>query len=138
MIFERPWGYYRVLHEDEGVKVKELTINPGCSISMQRHFKRSEHWHIVDGFATVEYQKNPKWKNVIAIVLKKYDSIDIAERTWHRVHNNDTQPLKIVEIQYGTECVESDIERDNDRFSRHQSSTPTDPYEVLSDDSAGC
>lgn len=32
---ERLWGYYRVLHEDEGVKVKELTINPGCSISMQ-------------------------------------------------------------------------------------------------------
>ena len=138
MKVERPWGYYRVLHEDEGVKVKELTINPGCAISMQKHNMRNEHWQIVSGVATVEYQREPSWKIVIHKVMQKHDCIDIKKGTWHRVHNYDTQPLKLVEIQYGIECVESDIERDNDRFSRHQSSTPTNPYEILSDDSAGC
>lgn len=113
---ERPWGYYRVLHEDEGVKVKELTINPGCAISMQRHFKRSEHWHIVEGVATIEYQRSPAWKTILPKVLQKQDSINIAKETWHRVYNYGTQPLKIVEIQYGEECVESDIERDNEKF----------------------
>jgi len=134
---ERPWGYYRVLHEDEGVKVKELTINPGCSISMQRHFKRNEHWHIVEGTATVEYQGSPSWNIVLPKVLKKNDSIDIQQETWHRVYNNDTQPLKIVEIQYGDECVESDIERNNERFN-NQSSASTDSYEFEPDNSAGC
>jgi D-beta-D-heptose 7-phosphate kinase/D-beta-D-heptose 1-phosphate adenosyltransferase len=31
----RQWGYYRVLHEVPGMKVKELTVNPGKSLSMQ-------------------------------------------------------------------------------------------------------
>ena len=135
---ERPWGYYRVLHEDEGVKVKELTINPGCSISMQKHNMRSEHWHIVDGVATVEYQRSPNWKTVLPKVLQKHDTIDIERGTWHRVHNYDTQPLKLVEIQYGDECVESDIERDNERFSNGKSSAPTNPYEDESGNLPGC
>ena len=33
---ERPWGYYRVLHElGKEVKVKELTVEPGKMLSMQ-------------------------------------------------------------------------------------------------------
>ncbi len=31
----RPWGYYRVLYETPTCKVKELTVNPGLSLSMQ-------------------------------------------------------------------------------------------------------
>ena len=38
---ERPWGYYRVLHEVPGMKVKELTVEPGQSLSMQRHDLRA-------------------------------------------------------------------------------------------------
>jgi D-beta-D-heptose 7-phosphate kinase/D-beta-D-heptose 1-phosphate adenosyltransferase len=38
----RPWGYYRILHDVQGCKVKELTVEPGQSLSMQRHFKRHE------------------------------------------------------------------------------------------------
>lgn len=133
---ERPWGYYRVLHEDEGVKVKELTINSGCSISMQRHFKRSEHWHIVEGTATVEHQRHPSWNIVLPRVLQKNDSIDIQSETWHRVYNESTEPLKIVEIQYGEECVESDIERDNNRFSNNTSAV-SESYKEMGD-TQGC
>jgi D-beta-D-heptose 7-phosphate kinase/D-beta-D-heptose 1-phosphate adenosyltransferase len=49
----RPWGYYRVLHETLGMKVKELTVNPGQSLSMQRHWLRSEYWIVNDGAAVV-------------------------------------------------------------------------------------
>ena len=38
---DRPWGYYKVLYEGEGYKVKELVINPHSSLSMQRHEHRS-------------------------------------------------------------------------------------------------
>lgn len=133
---ERPWGYYCVLHEDKGVKVKELTINPGCSISMQRHFKRSEHWHIVEGTATVEFQRNASWNIVLPKVLQKNDSIDIEQETWHRVYNASSEPLKIVEIQYGEECVESDIERDNNRFSNNTSAV-SESYKEMGD-TQGC
>lgn len=123
---ERPWGYYRVLHEDEGVKVKELTINPGCAISMQKHQMRHEHWHIVDGIATVEYQRSPAWTTLLSKQLTKNETIDIVKGTWHRVHNESTEPLKIVEIQYGEKCDESDIERDDEHFSS-STSAPTQP-----------
>ena len=51
---ERPWGYYRVLHEVEGTKVKELTVEPGESLSMQRHKNRAEYWLVTDGQAVVK------------------------------------------------------------------------------------
>ena len=38
---ERPWGYYRVLHEVSGMKVKELTVEPKQQLSMQRHNLRA-------------------------------------------------------------------------------------------------
>jgi D-beta-D-heptose 7-phosphate kinase/D-beta-D-heptose 1-phosphate adenosyltransferase len=39
----RPWGYYRVLYETPNTKVKELTVNPGHSLSMQKHEYRNEY-----------------------------------------------------------------------------------------------
>jgi hypothetical protein len=51
---ERVWGYYRVLHEQgKDVKVKELTVDPGKCLSMQRHKDRGEHWFVSEGTATV-------------------------------------------------------------------------------------
>jgi D-beta-D-heptose 7-phosphate kinase/D-beta-D-heptose 1-phosphate adenosyltransferase len=50
---ERQWGYYRVLHEVAGMKVKELTVNPGKSLSMQRHHHRAEYWIVSEGQASV-------------------------------------------------------------------------------------
>jgi D-beta-D-heptose 7-phosphate kinase/D-beta-D-heptose 1-phosphate adenosyltransferase len=38
---QREWGYYRVLHDVSGMKVKELTVDPGQSLSMQRHQHRA-------------------------------------------------------------------------------------------------
>ena len=53
------WGYYRVIHEyDKHTKVKELAVPPGGKLSMQRHDKRSEHWFVAEGTATV-YTLNP-------------------------------------------------------------------------------
>jgi D-beta-D-heptose 7-phosphate kinase/D-beta-D-heptose 1-phosphate adenosyltransferase len=46
---ERPWGYYRILHEVPGTKVKELTVNPGQTLSMQRHNSRAEYWQAIHG-----------------------------------------------------------------------------------------
>ena len=64
---KRPWGYYRVVHTiDKTVKVKELVIEPGKSLSMQRHFKRSEMWYVVKGKCMVnEDLLEPLFKKVL-------------------------------------------------------------------------
>ena len=107
---ERPWGYYRVLHEVPGTKVKELTINPGFSLSMQRHYDRTEEWMIVDGRCVVEQYTLPSNQS-IQITLTKHQTHHISVEKWHRLFNPFDEPCKIVEIQYGIACTEDDIER---------------------------
>jgi cytidyltransferase-like protein len=107
---ERPWGYYRVLHEVPGTKVKELTINPGHSISLQKHNNRAEYWHISEGRAIAESYMENGYKMPSA-ELKQHSSYQVPVGEWHKLLNPHTEPVKIIEIQYGVSCVEEDIER---------------------------
>jgi len=108
---ERPWGYYRVLHEQgKEVKVKELTVEPGKCLSMQRHQDRAEHWFVSEGTATV-YTIDVGTDVYLLGVYQKFDSLHISKTKWHQLCNETDKPLKIVEIQYGDNCVEEDIER---------------------------
>lgn len=107
---ERPWGYYRVLHEVSGTKVKELTVNPGQSLSLQRHKFRHEFWHVTSGKCAVE-QRMPGGYMLPTIELTAHSQVAIPVNDWHRIYNPYDEPCKIVEIQYGEYCDESDIER---------------------------
>jgi cytidyltransferase-like protein len=100
---DRPWGHYRVLHEVPGTKVKELTINPGQSLTTQRHWDR-----VAEGSCTVDFEDATTQSHV---KLKKHDQFTIRAECWHRLSNPYDTPCKIVEIQYGIACVEEDIER---------------------------
>lgn len=107
---ERPWGYYRVLHEVPGMKVKELTINPKCQLSMQKHKYRAEYWIVSEGKAQVSSTLKGGY-SLPTINLEKHDSHDILTNTWHKLMNPYDEPCRIVEIQYGEKCNEDDIER---------------------------
>jgi cytidyltransferase-like protein len=60
---ERTWGYYRVLHDISGTKVKELTVDPGQKLSMQRHQHRAEFWFVAEGTATVMWDDHGHYHN---------------------------------------------------------------------------
>ena len=108
---ERQWGYYRVLHEQNNeVKVKELTVEPGKFLSMQRHQDRAEHWFVSEGTATV-YTIDSSTDVDLLGVYQKFDSLHISKTEWHQLCNETDKPLKIIEIQFGDNCVEEDIER---------------------------
>ncbi len=108
---DRPWGYYRVLHENgKEVKVKELTVDPDQYLSKQKHEKRAEHWFIAEGTAEV-YTLNRSTDAELLGIFHKHQSLHIKKSEWHQICNPSNVPLKIVEIQYGSDCVEEDIER---------------------------
>lgn len=107
---ERPWGYYRVLHEVPGLKVKELTVNPNCGLSMQKHNHRSEYWIVSEGRALVNSTLDSGYKLPV-VKLEKHDSHEINQNYWHQLRNPYDEPCRIIEIQYGDSCVEEDIER---------------------------
>jgi mannose-6-phosphate isomerase-like protein (cupin superfamily) len=98
----RDWGRWDVLknYEQFGVKVKELVIKPGQSTSLQRHKHRSELMFIADGELTNMNR-----------VTKRHSYTLISNDEWHRLQNKSDKDLHIVEIQYGSSCVEEDIER---------------------------
>jgi cytidyltransferase-like protein len=106
----RDWGYYRVLHEVPGMKVKELTVNPGCSLSMQRHAYRSEYWIVSEGQAVINRQLSSGY-TLPSVALAPHNEQHIPVDEWHQLANPHNVPCKIVEIQYGSQCNEEDIER---------------------------
>jgi len=110
---ERPWGYYRILHEPNSrVKVKELTVNPGCSLSMQKHKHRSEHWFVAEGVASVLSIDMASTDIVELGQYVQHQALHISENQWHQLCNDSqANPLKVIEIQYGDRCDEEDIER---------------------------
>jgi D-beta-D-heptose 7-phosphate kinase/D-beta-D-heptose 1-phosphate adenosyltransferase len=109
---ERVWGYYRVLHENgTEVKLKELTVDPSKSLSMQRHQDRAEHWFVSEGTATVYTIDDKTTDSELEGIYNKHQHVHIPRTQWHQLVNETTEPLKIIEIQYGINCIENDIER---------------------------
>jgi len=109
---DRAWGYYRVLHEvDSHVKLKELTVMPGQRLSMQRHEHRAEFWFVAEGEATVYTVDPHSTEYELMASPARHQSTWINLNEWHQLCNETDQPLKLIEIQYGADCVEEDIER---------------------------
>lgn len=105
---EREWGYYTVLYDVPGNKVKELVVRPGKSLSMQKHEMRNEYWHVVEGTGNVLIETRSSSNNVF---LGKQHHVTIPKFSWHKLTNTGDIDLRIIEIQYGEECIEEDIER---------------------------
>ena len=106
---ERAWGKYTVLDNGVGWQAKQLEFDAGKSLSDQRHFKRSEHWHVVEGTILMKlvYPNGD-------VSIKTYtsgESIDIPVNTWHKATNLGKTPAKVVEVWLGDELTEDDIER---------------------------
>jgi cytidyltransferase-like protein len=107
---DRVWGSFYELFEDHDVKVKELIVSPGQGMSFQRHKSRSEIWLVSKGSCVVNFSKdNPK--NRETITLKKFDKYLAKVGDWHQITNPFDQPCHLIEIQYGEEVSEEDIER---------------------------
>jgi D-beta-D-heptose 7-phosphate kinase/D-beta-D-heptose 1-phosphate adenosyltransferase len=108
---ERAWGRYTVLEhvKDSGWAVKQLEFDAGQSLSDQRHFKRSEHWHVVDGVITMLLEDRNGKKSEHLLVPG--DSIDIPLGYWHKAINTGHKPAKVIEVWLGKELTENDIER---------------------------
>ena len=107
---ERLWGSFYNLFEEDQVKVKELIVAPGKGMSFQKHFKRSEIWLVSKGSCIVNYSKdNPENKQ--SIKLNKFDHFLVPVGEWHQITNPFEETCHLIEIQYGEECIEDDIER---------------------------
>ena len=107
----RPWGWYDTIDEDYKFKVKRIQVNPGASLSLQKHMKRAEHWVVVKGEAHVTCGKK-------TMVILENQSTYIPLGETHRLSNLSKVPLEIIEIQTGDSLDENDIVRFEDIYGR--------------------
>ena len=110
-IFDRPWGTYQVLLENDNCKVKKIVVQPGQKLSLQSHEKRSELWKAIDGDGEVTL--NEQIKPVFAGSV-----IQIPVKMIHRIENVGNKPLVFIEIQTGEYFGEDDIKRYEDIYGR--------------------
>ena len=113
---ERPWGRYTILEEMPGFKIKRISVNPNCELSLQRHQHRSEHWVVVSGTATVTLDDQSE-------VVIKNQSTYIPIGMTHRLENRGKIPLELIEVQVGEYLGEDDIERLQDSYNRELESS---------------
>jgi mannose-1-phosphate guanylyltransferase/mannose-1-phosphate guanylyltransferase/mannose-6-phosphate isomerase len=116
-VVHRPWGYYQGVHEGEGFQVKRLTVKPGGRLSLQKHFKRSEHWTVVEGTARVTRDKE-------TFLLKANESTYIPLGAVHRLENPTDQMMTLIEVQCGSYLGEDDIVRLDDVYGRSETDAP--------------
>lgn len=107
----RPWGKYIKFHQEPGIWVKRIEVNPGGRLSLQKHSHRSEKWIIVagEGLAVVNDKDIPVSKGTV---------IDVPLGAVHRIGNTGTVPLVMIEVALGDPLTEEDIIRLQDDYSR--------------------
>lgn len=94
-VYYTSWGIKETLNRSTGYMVRKVTIFPGKSISLHKHEKRSEHWSIVSGIATITINGQ----------TKEYDSSDsifVPVGTFHKIANETAKDLVVIEVCIGT------------------------------------
>ena len=107
----RPWGAYEGVDAGERFQVKRITVNPGASLSLQKHHHRAEHWIVVKGTAKVTCGND-------ILLLTENQSTYIPLGEVHRLENPGQIPLEIIEVQSGSYLGEDDIVRLEDVYGR--------------------
>lgn len=107
----RPWGSWHVLDEGDGYKVKRIEVKSQQRLSYQTHVHRAEHWVVVSGKATCVLDGE-------TVIVGPGDCVDVAIGAAHRITNEESEDLVIIEIQRGPYTGEDDIVRLQDDYGR--------------------
>jgi len=107
----RPWGCYESVDSGAGFQVKRIVVNPGQRLSLQSHRRRAEHWVVVQGRALVTLDDK-------TMELRANQSVRIPVGAKHRLENEGTEPLCLIEVQCGDYLGEDDIQRYEDAYGR--------------------
>ncbi|CAA9339729.1 MAG: Mannose-1-phosphate guanylyltransferase / Mannose-6-phosphate isomerase [uncultured Nocardioidaceae bacterium] len=111
---QRPWGSWHVIDAEEGFKIKRIHVDAGCRLSYQQHEHRSEHWVVISGIATCTIDGR-------IVIAGPGESVDVPLGAKHRLANEGSEELVVVEVQRGVYTGEDDIIRIDDDYGRYES-----------------
>ena len=106
---DRPWGSFDQFTKNEPSTVKIITVSAGQRLSLQRHHRREEFWHVISGSGTAEI-------GGVAQELSPGTNVYIGTEVTHRL-SGGPDGIQILEIALG-DFDENDIERLEDDYGR--------------------
>lgn len=112
---ERPWGAWKVVHEEPRHTVKVLTVNPGCMLSLQSHLLRTEYWVPLETGLMAYTTSNEYGQH--GRLLKARETFTVGCNQIHRLINPTDRAISVVEIIHG-DYDEADIRRYHDSYGR--------------------
>lgn len=95
-IYYTQWGIKETFIKSPGYRVKKLTIFAGKGIGLHKHLKRSEHWSVVSGVATIDIGDK-------RMECAQGESIVVPADTLHQIINRTTEVLVVIEVSINTE-----------------------------------
>ena len=102
-----PWGENKVLEAHIGTLeanqdtvVKEIIVNPGFMLSLQKHRGRKESWAVKNGILTIIYDGQ-------LLTLSANEEITLPKGSIHCMINRHDAPVTVIETQEGF-CREAD------------------------------
>jgi mannose-6-phosphate isomerase len=107
----RPWGRWVVLDRAPRYCIKRIEVEAGHRLSLQYHLHRIENWVVIEGAGRV--QLDEEW-----VAVASGSHIHVGQGVRHRIHNDGTQRLVILELQRGDILDEEDIIRIEDDYAR--------------------
>lgn len=116
----RPWGSYESVVAGDGFQVKRIIVKPSARLSLQKHRYRAEHWVVVHGTALVT-------RGTETFRLSANQSTYIPVGEIHRLENDSTEPLHLIEVQSGSYLGEDDIVRLDDSYGRMKNTAAVEP-----------
>ena len=109
--FYRPWGFFEALFVAERFRVHRVVVDPGQSLSLQKHFHRAEHVTVLTGTAQITRDEE-------TLLVRENESVDLPIGCRHRVANPGRIPLTLIEVQAGSYLGEDDVIRIADSYGR--------------------
>ena len=105
----RPWGRFKRFTHNEQTTVKTIRVDPGHSISLQRHRHRDEYWYVIEGTGII---------HIDGVDYEASEGSDFfcPRGCVHRV-SGGPEGTTFIEIAFG-EFDENDIERLEDLYGR--------------------
>ena len=110
-LVSKPWGSYQVIEKGEKYVIKRIVVKSDQKLSLQSHKFRSEHWVVVQGSAEVTLDEKIK-------EIRVNENIFIPSNSKHRIANNTSEDLIIIEVWHGDILDEQDIIRYEDIYGR--------------------
>lgn len=98
-VFYTAWGIKETLTRSADYTVKKLTIFPGKHLTTHKHERRSEHWSIVSGTATITMNQETK-------EYHRNESIYVPAHTYHTISNETARDLIVIEVSVGESAGE--------------------------------